>query len=76
MSKAIEELRPCEFEADVVIRNEGSLILFHLLTPEAHEFVDRNVSEDAQYFGNALAVEPRYAECLANGMIEAGLELQ
>ena len=59
--------------ADVSIENHGSLILFRLLTPAATDFVDENVSEDAQFLGNALAVEPRYAQNLAEGMIEAGL---
>lgn len=58
---------------DVSIENHGSMILFRLLTPEATNFVDENVSQDAQFFGNALAVEPRYAQDLAQGMIDAGL---
>ena len=48
--------------ADVSIESHGSLMLFRLLTPAATDFVDENVSEDAQYLGNALAVEPRYAQ--------------
>lgn len=59
--------------ADVSIENHGSLMLFRLLTPAATDFVDENVSEDAQFLGNALAVEPRYAQDLAQGMIDAGL---
>jgi hypothetical protein len=59
--------------ADVSIENHGSLFLFRLLTPAATEFVDENVSEDAQFLGNALAVEPRCAQDLAQGMIDAGL---
>ena len=58
---------------DVSIENHGSVMLFRLLTPAATDFVDENVSTDAQYLGNALAVEPRYAQDLAQGMIDAGL---
>lgn len=58
---------------DVSIENHGSIMLFRLLTPAATEFVDEHVSEDAQFFGGALCVEPRYAQDLAEGMIEAGL---
>jgi len=48
-------------------------MLFRLLTPAAQDFVDETVSGDAQYFGGALVVEPRYAQALAQGMIDAGL---
>lgn len=63
-------------ETDVMVQNEGSVMLFHLLTPEAHAFVNDNVPEDAQYFGNSLVVEPRYALDLANGMQSAGLAVR
>jgi len=58
---------------DVSIENHGSIILFRLLTPAAINFADENVQDGAQYFGNALAVEPRYAQDLAEGMIDVGL---
>lgn len=58
---------------DVSVENHGSIMLFRLLTPAAQEWVDDNVADDAQFLGNGLAVEPRYAENLASGMIDAGL---
>lgn len=58
---------------DVSIENHGSIMLFRLLTPAATDFVDENVSGEAQFFHGALVVEPRYAQDLAEGMIEAGL---
>lgn len=61
---------------DVLIENHGSLMLFRLLTPEAIKWVDENVSEDAQFFGGGLCVEPRYAQDLAQGMIDAGLTVR
>jgi len=57
---------------DVSIENHGSIMLFRLLTPAAIDFVDVNVTE-SESFGNAIAVEPRYAQDLAQGMIDAGL---
>ena len=41
-----------------------------------YEFVDEFVQEDARYFGGKLAVEHRFAENLANGMVEHGLEVK
>jgi hypothetical protein len=58
---------------DVIIRNAFTLILFCPLTPRAEAWVKENVQRDAQWFGNALCVESRYAWGLAEGMKDAGL---
>jgi len=63
-------------QVDAQVENHGSLFLFHLRTDAAREFVAEHVSEDAQYFDHALAVEPRYAQDLAQGMINEGLEVR
>jgi hypothetical protein len=60
-------------EVDVVVENHFSLLLFRLLSPSAKSWVDQNVQEDAQFFGGALVVEPRYARNLIQGMRESGL---
>jgi hypothetical protein len=60
---------------DVLVRNEGTLFLFCPLTPAAKEWVKQHVQADAQWFGNALVVEHRYALGLAHGMKDAGLLL-
>jgi hypothetical protein len=60
---------------DVTIQNEGTIVLFHLLTPAAEEWVDEHVPEDAPWFGAALVVEHRYAADLGNGMAADGLEV-
>ena len=62
--------------ADVTIENHGSLMLFRLRTVEAEQWVEAFVSDDAQFFGGALVVEPRYAADLANGMENDGLEVE
>jgi hypothetical protein len=38
--------------------------------------VDENVSDEAQFFGGSLMVEPRYAENLVQGMLNDGLEVR
>ena len=58
---------------DVYLTGGGTLYLFQLVTPEAHDWVDQNVSEDRQMLGNGLAVEHRFAAALAAGMQEDGL---
>jgi hypothetical protein len=46
-------------QLDVHVVNHGSLFAFELLSQQAREWVDQNVSEDAQFFGGALMVEHR-----------------
>ena len=58
---------------DFLFEDHFSLILFRMVTPAASQWVDENVSEDAQFFGDALVVEPRYARDLINGIMAAGL---
>ena len=60
---------------DVSVENHGSIFLFRPLTEAAEQWIQDNVSDEAQYFGTALAVEHRYARDLAQGMLEAGLRL-
>ena len=60
---------------DISIENHGTIFLFRPNTPAAAEWVSHNVQEDAQFFGDALVVEHRYAADLAVGMREDGLVL-
>jgi hypothetical protein len=60
---------------DVLVCNEGTVFLFCPLTPRAKEWIDEHVQSDAQWFGNALVVEHRYASGLAHGMKAEGLVL-
>lgn len=60
---------------DVEVSNEGSVFLFHLNTADAEAWVEENVeTEGWQWMGRkAFAVDHRYAQLLAEGMLEAGL---
>jgi hypothetical protein len=62
-------------QADFSVENHGTLFLFRMNTPAASEWVSENVQSDAQFFGDALVVEHRYAQCLAAGMQAYGLVL-
>lgn len=50
---------------DYTVENHGSLFLFRPETPEAQAHLEAHVDDEAQWFGDALAVEPRYAADLA-----------
>lgn len=62
---------------DVTISNHGSIFLFQPNTQIAVDWIRENVqTEETQFMGHALVVEPRYAEDLAFGMQSEGLEVE
>jgi len=60
-------------EPDVEVQNHGGIFLFHLFTDAAREWCGEHIPNDAQWFGGALAVEHRYAQDVAQGMLDDGL---
>ena len=62
--------------ADVKIENHGSLVLIRPLTEAASDWLDENISEDAQHFSGAVVVEPRYVEAIVEGTQNDGLEVR
>jgi len=62
---------------DVRIEKDG-IFLFHLLTPEAEQWVEENVSlEGWQWMGDAFCVDGlEYAMNICWGMRQAGLEVE
>lgn len=61
---------------DASIRQAGlNLMLIDLHSEAARDWVRDNVGDEAQYFGDALAVEPRYIGNLVDGMTAAGLSV-
>lgn len=61
---------------DVKITGYPSLIAFKPITKEAKEWVAEHIPDDASWLGDAFYVEHRYAENIAVGMVEAGLEVE
>lgn len=62
-------------QADVVISDQGSIVLFRPRSQEAKDWIEENVDPEAMWFGHALVVEHRFASYLIEGMAEAGLAL-
>jgi hypothetical protein len=60
---------------DILVRNEGTIFLFIPLMPAAKDWIAKNVQPGVQWFGNALAVEWRFAAELAAAIRDAGLAL-
>jgi hypothetical protein len=62
---------------DVITDNYGSIVGITPMTPAAREWIDENVSaEPWQWLGATLNIDRRYAGCLIDGMIDAGLTVQ
>jgi hypothetical protein len=53
---------------DFTFINHGSIWLVRPATPELREHLEANVSDQAQWFGGALVVEPRYVDTLADAL--------
>lgn len=65
------------------VRNEGSIFLIEPLDRDAKNWILDNVGpagpyvdDEPQYFGNALAVEHRYAYDLIDGIFDAGFAVR
>lgn len=60
---------------DLSIENHGSIVLFRPLTDEGKEWIDRTAPEDAQFFANAMVVEPRYVAGVVDAAQADGLNV-
>ena len=64
-------------DADVTIRNEGTIFIFDLNTETARTWVDEHVQEGAQWWGaHGLVVEHGFAAYLTEGMVNDGLVVE
>jgi hypothetical protein len=63
--------------ADFRVTYHGTITTITPLSDACREWVEENVAiEPWQRFGNAIAIEPRYVEQLAEAMIEEGLVME
>ena len=61
---------------DIQVENHFSLFLLRPLSDTGREWLDSHVADDAQWFGNALVVEPRYVSDIVQGAIDDGLAVR
>jgi hypothetical protein len=60
---------------DFQFENHGSICLVRPFNKTARKHLQENVSEEAQWFGGALVVEPRYMDDLATGLESEGFTI-
>jgi hypothetical protein len=62
---------------DFAVENHLSLFLLRPLTDEGARWLREHIAvEDAQFWGNALVVEPRYAPAVLEGIVSDGLRVE
>lgn len=60
--------------SDVIISDQGTIVLFTLTSPAARDWFDENVqSECWQWLGQSCGIEHRYAGNLIDGLHADGL---
>lgn len=59
--------------ADFIVQDEGTLVLLHPQTDAAREWVFQHLPSDAQRFGEAVVIEPRYVDDILFGIHNDGL---
>lgn len=57
---------------DVDLESHGSISLMTPTSDAARAWMDEHIPEDALWHGTSLAVEPRYAPAIVQGMIADG----
>ena len=60
---------------DFLIENHGSIFLFDPQNTSAEKHLREHVSEEAQWFGGALVVEPRYVVDLFTALRAEGFQI-
>lgn len=63
-------------QPDVIVDNQGSIVLLRPETNAAKEWLAEHIHVDAMHFGPSLVVEWRYADDIIDGMKRDGLEVQ
>jgi len=58
------------------VEDHGTIVLIRPLTDDVELWLGENVDPEAQHFGRALVVEPRYVGELVEGLVEAGFAQQ
>ena len=61
---------------DFTLEDHGSIVLVRPLSDHFAQWLHKSAPEDAQFFGNALAVEPRYVEGFLEAAADAGWQLR
>ena len=65
-----------EAEPDFRCENHGSIFLLYPLSESAQSWIEENLPSDAQWFGNAVAIEHRYIWPVLDGIQNDGMAVR
>jgi len=61
---------------DFRCENHGSIFLLYPLSESAQSWIEENLPSDAQWFGNAVAIEHRYIWPVLDGIQNDGMAVR
>lgn len=61
---------------DFELTNHGSIATLKPLTDEARDWIADHIPDDAQFWNDAVAIEPRYVDQILHGIYNDGLHVQ
>jgi len=61
---------------DFVLSDQGSVWLLRPQTEDAQDWIDEHIASDAQQFGRAIVIEPRYVDDIVDGIAVSGLTIE
>ncbi len=62
-------------DIDLAIENHGSIYLVRPMSKAGREWIKSTSPDDAQFMGDAMAVEPRYVAGVVQAASDAGLNV-
>jgi hypothetical protein len=75
--KKVSHQNPRSKHLDIRFESHGSIVLIRAVSDAGQTWLDENVGDDeTQYFGGAIAAEPRYCGAIIEGALEAGLAVR
>ncbi len=67
---------PATKTTDFTVENHGSICLVRCGNENAKNHLKENTSDESQWHGDALVVEPRYLDLLVECLLDGGFSVQ
>jgi hypothetical protein len=62
-------------QMDIIIENHGTIFLLRAVTQQGQVWLETNLDQSGEKWGEAYVVEHRYAEDIALGAVRDGLKV-
>lgn len=61
---------------DFTLSDHGSVTILTALSSEGADWIDENLPDDVQMWGNGVVIEPRFVEAILDGLMTDGLTVR